>query len=218
VTIYAADVDPDGEEVRFTSYQEGAPNLRPEGVIEWTIDDGVLTLDGTGSSDADGEIVSHDWYVATAQTDEVYVGEIVEHPIVAQEPLQITLVVTDDEGLTDFTTVRIFPMDIKPDSDDNTLNLKAKGVLPVALLSSAVFDATTIDTTTLRMGPGQAEVAHPGGHFADVNGDGLDDLMLHFDIPSLGADKSTTRLCVTGLLTDGQEFVACDSVTLVGAK
>lgn len=78
------------------------------------------------------------------------------------------------------------------------------GVLPTALLSSSVFDATSIDTTALRMGPGQAEVAHPGGHFEDVNGDGLLDLLVHFDTPSIAADASTTLLCVVGELSDGE--------------
>ena len=127
-----------------------------------------------------------------------------------------TLVVTDDGGLTDFATVRLLPTDIRPDSTKNVVNLKSKGVLPTALLASLVFDVTTIDIITLRMGIGGASIAHAGGHFEDVNGDGLIDLLLHFNTAELGADASTTQLCVTGLLTDGQEFQGCDNVRIIG--
>jgi len=216
VSIFALEVDPGGEEVLFTSYQEGVPNERPIGAIEWTIDGDLVSLDGTSSADPDGEIVSFDWYVSSGADDAVYVGAEVEHRLVADEPVQITLVVTDNEGLTDFVTVRIFPMDIKPESSQNTLNPSARGVLPTALLSSAVFDATLIDTSSLTMGPGEATVAHEMDHVEDVNGDGLPDLVVHCPIPDLGSDRSTTTLCMSGVLTDGQSFEACDAVQIVG--
>lgn len=218
VTILAADVPPGGEEVRFTSHQEGAPNQRPVGQIDWTIEGGTLLLDGSSSTDPDGEITAHDWYVASASDDAVYVGAQVAHEIASPGPLQVTLVVTDDGGLTDFVTVRIAPVDIMPGSDRNPVNPSSSGVLPAALLSSPVFDATTVDTTTLQMGPGGATLVHPGGHVEDVDGDGLDDLVMHFPVQDLGLADSTNWLCITGLLPDDQGFEACDGVQIVGKR
>ncbi len=46
-------------------------------------------------------------------------------------------------------------IDIKPGSDPNSINLSSAGVIPVAILSSATFDATTVnpDTIFLASGP-----------------------------------------------------------------
>ncbi|MFC1968213.1 hypothetical protein ACFLVX_02330 [Chloroflexota bacterium] len=44
------------------------------------------------------------------------------------------------------------PIDIKPTSCPNPLNLKSKGVLPVAVLGTADFDVTLIDPETLEIG------------------------------------------------------------------
>ena len=42
-------------------------------------------------------------------------------------------------------------VDIKPGGWPNPLNVKAKGVLPVAICGTADFDVTTIDPTTLEI-------------------------------------------------------------------
>ena len=42
-------------------------------------------------------------------------------------------------------------IDIKPGSDPNSINLSAKGVLPVAILGAENFDVTEIDPTTVRL-------------------------------------------------------------------
>lgn len=68
-----------------------------------------------------------------------------------------------------------FAMDIQPDQ----LNRRSNGRLPVHLLGSAALDVGRIDQSTLRL-EGQA----PGKiHTADVNDDGIPDLVLHFDQP-----------------------------------
>jgi len=40
-------------------------------------------------------------------------------------------------------------VDIKPGSSVNPLDLKSNGLIPVAILSTATFDATTVDASTL---------------------------------------------------------------------
>jgi hypothetical protein len=41
-------------------------------------------------------------------------------------------------------------IDIKPGTEPNEINAKAKGAIPVAILSSATFDTTTVDASSLR--------------------------------------------------------------------
>jgi hypothetical protein len=47
------------------------------------------------------------------------------------------------------TVGRCVPIDIKPQSCPNPLNIKDKGVLPVAILGTEDFDVTTIDPATV---------------------------------------------------------------------
>lgn len=42
------------------------------------------------------------------------------------------------------------PIDIKPQSCPNPINVKSRGVLPVAILGTAEFDVTTIDPASIR--------------------------------------------------------------------
>ena len=82
-------------------------------------------------------------------------------------------------------------VDIKPGSVTNPLNLNGRGVLPVAILGGGI-ELNDIDIDSLRLSAvdqidpnepdnPQVPVAHLGGHgLEDVNGDGIDDLMLHF--------------------------------------
>ena len=87
-------------------------------------------------------------------------------------------------------------IDIKPGSCPNPLNLKTKGVLPVAILGTEDFDVTTIDSETIRLSKEGVEgevaplrwshedVATPfEGELCDchdLNGDGYLDLTLKF--------------------------------------
>lgn len=212
-SLYGADVEPAGEETTVRVFQERAPNERPIGAVTLRREGASLVLDGSASRDPDGTIASWDWYVASASEDLVKQGAIVTLPA-GVDPRTITLVVTDDEGLTDFVTISTMPMDIKPDSSENPVNPKSQGVLPVALLSSAALNATKIDASTLRLGPGEAKAEPPFVHAEDVNGDGLVDLMLQFPTQEIGLATGMTTLCMTGTLPDGRAFQACDSIRL----
>ena len=86
----------------------------------------------------------------------------------------------------DIYPIRSVVIDIKPDSVPNSVNVKSKGVIPVALLSTPEFaDPSAVDVTSARFGPAGATAAH-GGHIEDVNGDGNFDLVLHFKTPETG--------------------------------
>jgi hypothetical protein len=74
-------------------------------------------------------------------------------------------------------------IDIKPGSYPNAVNLDSQGVVPVAILSSSVFDAASIIPKSVFFA-GSNDIRH-GGHIEDVNGDGRADLLLHYETPSL---------------------------------
>ncbi len=220
VELYGADVDPAGEETILTVHTEEAPNQRPVGRIDWHAEGDELVFDATGSSDPDGTITGYDWYIATDDDDVVKTGPTLRLPK-PTEPQTVTLVVTDDDGMTDFVTVTVGAVDmgavdVKPGSPQNTLNPKAKGLLPVAIPSSEGFDATTIDPSTLELGPGKAKPAPEHVQRVDVNHDGRRDLRAEFPIRDIGATASTTSLRVTGRLSDGRAFAAEDTVRIVG--
>ncbi|MDY6839836.1 MAG: hypothetical protein SWH78_17900 [Thermodesulfobacteriota bacterium] len=121
------------------------------------------------------------------------------------------------------TAVRI---DIKPGSCPNPLNVKAKGVLPIAVLGAEEFDVTTIDPASIRLireGVDEGEVAPLRWAYEDVatpfegelcdchelNGDGYLDLTLKFSITELvqalnlsAVKGETVPLTLSGNLTE----------------
>lgn len=117
-----------------------------------------------------------------------------------------------------------FTIDIKPGSDPNSVNLRSRGLITVAVITSPDFDATTVDPLTICFGdaenPAQRDCseAHGRGHLEDVDGDGDLDLVLHFRTQQTGIDSGDTEACLTGETFDGQSIEGCDSVRIVGRK
>ena len=103
-------------------------------------------------------------------------------------------------------------VDIKPGSDVNPVNTKSKGVIPVAILSTADFDVADIDVTSVTFGPDGATESHGKAHIEDVNDDGLDDLVLHFKTQDSGIVKGDTEACVVGTTIYGTAIEGCDII------
>lgn len=93
-------------------------------------------------------------------------------------------------------------IDIKPGSgtSDAPINPKSKGKIPVALLSSADFNAVMVNVDSLRFGPTgtEAEANSCGKDGEDVNGDGRLDLVCHFDNQSAGFSSTDAEGMVRG--------------------
>ena len=109
-------------------------------------------------------------------------------------------------------------IDIKPGSDANTINVNSKGIIRVAILSDAGFDASTVDTSTVAFGPSGAGVVHVGGHIDDVNRDGFNDLLLHFKTAETGIACGDTSASLSGTTFGGEAIQGTDSVTAVPCK
>jgi len=128
------------------------------------------------------------------------------------------------------------PVDIKPRGCRNPLNVKAKGVLPVAILGTSSFDVTQVDVTTVQLEgvrllrSSLADVATPFVPFtgkADAfdctaeGPDGVLDLTLKFDsqavVAALGpvTDGEVRVLQLTGNLLDGTAIVGEDVVVIL---
>ena len=127
-----------------------------------------------------------------------------------------------------FTVVCEIPVaiDIKPGSYPNVINLGSHGLVPVAILSSEDFDATTVDPETVELAG--ADVAVRGksnkymAHEEDVNGDGLVDLMVQVATENLDPGSFQDGLAVlTGNLLEefgGTPIEGSDEITIVPSE
>lgn len=109
-------------------------------------------------------------------------------------------------------------VDIKPEGVPNSINLGSKGKVPVAVLSSPTFDATTVDVASVRFAGAPVNLKNNGtfqSSFEDVNGDGLLDLMLHFNTQSLNLTAASTSATLTGSTLNGRCITGTDSVNIV---
>ena len=108
-------------------------------------------------------------------------------------------------------------IDVLPGSEENPVNPSRKGVIPVAILGSDAFDVETIDLETLRFGPAGASPAHAtGGHFEDVNEDGVIDLVSHYPMQETGIVAGLEEACVTAATIEGQAVKGCDRIRIIG--
>lgn len=104
-------------------------------------------------------------------------------------------------------------IDIKPGSPVDPVNCSSRGVLPVGVLTSPDFDATTIDHETVFFGRGGAQEAHSNQHGmvrheSDVDGDGDTDLLFHFRILECGLTcLPGEKVTLTGRTYDGLEII-----------
>ena len=109
------------------------------------------------------------------------------------------------------------PIPIKIDiAPGNAINLGARGVIPVAILTTDVFDAMQVDVTTLAFGPDSAGVAHQQGHVKQNSGQGNVDLIVHFRTEETGIACGDIEATLTGETYAGDAISGSAAVTTVG--
>jgi formylglycine-generating enzyme required for sulfatase activity len=111
-------------------------------------------------------------------------------------------------------------IDIRPWSDENSIDPMSRRLIPVALLGSDTFDVADVDVATLAFGPDPAEPAldltHPVVYWLshwDVNRDGEKDLLSFYRTEQTGIAFGDTEACLTGKTLDGAPFEGCDAVS-----
>ncbi len=109
-------------------------------------------------------------------------------------------------------------IDIKPDSFPNNITPRKNGVIKVAILTTATFDAATADPVTIRFGATGHEATPSHSTLEDVNGDGTADLKLQFSLSNTGIVCGTTSGILTGKTAGGQSITGTDSMVTVGCK
>jgi hypothetical protein len=107
-------------------------------------------------------------------------------------------------------------IDVKP----GVVNPRSHGKMRVAVLSTPEFDAPAdLDRSSLTFGRTGDEVslAFCNRDGSDVNGDGLPDLICHFDTTATGFQPGDTQGVLKGHLVSGIAIVGTDSVRVVPA-
>jgi len=122
------------------------------------------------------------------------------------EPLQIDILYDEEASV-----------DIKPGSYPNSINPKSKGKIPVAILTTEDFDASTVDSSTIVF----LGVSPVKSVLEDVDNDGDLDMSLKFKTQELDFDLLVEEgdeypyAYLTGETIDGQSFFGKDTVNLV---
>jgi YVTN family beta-propeller protein len=116
------------------------------------------------------------------------------------------------------TTSRIkVAIDIKPGVYPNTIQLGAKGTVPVAILTTADFDASTVDPATVTFAdasPIKRKMVDKVD-MVDVDYDGDVDMLLSFNTQDLNLDIYSTEATLTGETNVGEQIEGTDSVSIV---
>ena len=176
-------------------YNRGVVKTYANGVWVHTYNPGsIRTIGDTSTSMNDFRIGGRQWSDIPTAFPQVFEGQIDEVRV-------YNVALSAAEVLDLYSMVLEVNIDIKPDSCPNPLNIKSNGVLPVAILGTAEFDATQVDPASVML----EEVAPLRSHLKDVaEPDGFMDMVFNFDtqevVAALGYvyDRQELALLLTG--------------------
>ncbi len=109
-------------------------------------------------------------------------------------------------------------IDIKPGTYPNSINLGSGGTVPVAIFSTASFDATKVDPLTVTLASAPVKMkgkATPQVSSEDVNGDGRPDLVVNLETEALQLSQTDTQATLEGRTTDGKLIRGSDSARVI---
>ena len=87
-------------------------------------------------------------------------------------------------------------IDIKPGSDENVINLKSRGVVPVAVITTDGFKAGNINPDTVEF----AGASPVRSTLCDVDKDGDMDMLFHFRTQKLNLNENSTEATLKAML------------------
>ncbi|MBI4610765.1 MAG: cadherin-like domain-containing protein, partial [Candidatus Rokubacteria bacterium] len=142
--------------------------------------------------------------------------------LLADGDVQIT-VLTSSASVWNFGVRTLIPVtiDIKPGSFPNSINPRSRGKIPVAILSTAEFNAPAqVDRSSLSFGPtgDERSLAFCNTSAEDVNGDRRLDLVCHFDTQTAAFKAGDTQGILKGRTAEGTRIRGTDSVRIVPAN
>jgi hypothetical protein len=122
----------------------------------------------------------------------------------------------DGGTLTMAGAVQAGSMQVRPSGGSPDINIKSGGGVAVALFSNEHFDAT--QATNLAFGPAGVGIVHNAAHVSDIDGDGLDDLTMHFKQKDSGVACGDTSASLTGDTGGGDPFATSAPINVVGCN
>jgi len=110
-------------------------------------------------------------------------------------------------------------LDVSPGKFPNRIHPKSRKNIAVAILTTATFNATTVNAATVRFGATGIEAAPVKYALKDVNKDGAPDMLLRFKTRDTGIGCGQTSASLTGETVGGQALQGSDAiVTMCGKK
>jgi predicted amidohydrolase YtcJ len=130
--------------------------------------------------------------------------------VAAEDIWHIKVLTTAVGGEVVYTAPEV-AIDIKPGGNPNPINLKSKGVVPVALLATDALDLTMVDPASVAF----VGAAPRNWLWQDVDADDDMDMLFYFDTQSLGLTPTATHATLTLLTYAGVVFQGIDTVKIV---
>ncbi len=110
-------------------------------------------------------------------------------------------------------------IEIKPPATPPVpINLGAGGVIPVAILSTATFDATQVNPSTISLSGSTVDLRgnfRPQCSVKDVNGDGLPDLLCQVAVSGTSLTPSSTIATLSAETDGGQTIQGQEAIRIV---
>ena len=192
--------------------------------VQWGLGGMKLYVDGViDNSDPfagwwDGNRGSFDIGRITNRTDLTFGGLVDELEIYDRALSQPKIQAIFDAGSAGKCKGITVQIDIKPGSFPNSINVGSGGNVPVAIFSTASFDATTVDPLSVTLAGADVKLKGKGTPMAsteDVNGDGLLDLVVHVSTEALELMDADTEAVLEGQTFGGIPVNGADTVRVV---
>ncbi len=111
-------------------------------------------------------------------------------------------------------------IEIKPPASAPVpINLSSSGVIPVAILSTATFDATTVDPGTVSLAGGKVKLIGKSDKYScsiqDVNGDGLPDLLCQVSTAQFMIEAGQSTGTLEAQTFSGQHIIGQETIQIV---
>jgi hypothetical protein len=107
-------------------------------------------------------------------------------------------------------------IDVKPGDEPTTIEPDREGMMPVAILSTAQFDASTVDPRTIRVGPTGTEAEPFRSMTDDVNRDGRTDMMALIRVQDLRVKCGDKLIRLSAKTKAGVDVEGSEAVVLEG--